>query len=214
MMMNTIELVLFKDNYKPSKSSSFSAHVTARISTTTQANQSLLFTTTNVRESVLCFISNDQVFLLRAKPVHQQPNINFHNSFGLTNDEQYLKLYECQEGCSSCGPKTSTMLTNHRLITRFEQKVGCCSKTHIDTSLFLSDIELMREGGTSLGCIGSCLACIRMVMSCQCCCERPKPLTFGLGNSVEILNFNKNDALGAATEITTAVVAAKKNRGH
>ena len=150
--------------------------------------------------------------LFRSGPITNQPNGRVDNTFGVVSGERVLRSFECQEGCSSCGPRTITTLTDLRVITRQEQSAGCCRKIHFDSTLFLHDLAIMREVGATTNCLGACLSGQCLAMCCTFCGDRPKPLHLIASGTVETVKFKHEEALLAATEITGAAVAVKASK--
>jgi hypothetical protein len=136
-------------------------------------------------------------------------------------------MYECQEGCSRyCGPKTSIALTNTRIISRHQEPnkccCCCCEAAHLDTTVFLTDIELMREakqqtatdcGALLVVCLtGTCL-CFLCALCCGSCCgDRPKPLEVKGGFNSEYFIFKTPDVPSAANEITSLILPFKNRQ--
>jgi hypothetical protein len=155
-----------------------------------------------------------------AHPVIQQPRYSsIDNTFNVLNGEQVIKMYECQEGCSSCGPKTTIALTNARLIAR-RQECGCCgcNGAHVDMAIFLRDIELMREArqescSSCLVLLISILTCTWPCLLCCTCCNRGKQLEIKGSFGSEYLLFDTNNFAAAAIEIPAAVLPLKENIG-
>ncbi|CAF1205028.1 unnamed protein product [Rotaria sp. Silwood1] len=152
----------------------------------------------------------------------QQPGgLNFSNTFPPLSNEPIINIYDCQEGCSRCcGPRTTIALTKNRLIMRQTQpSCGCCTGAHADTSIFLQDIQVLREAGPKQGGNGLALliACITCTWPClllgtccvSCCGDRPKILQVALASGNEGLTFNYLQVPAAAIEITQAIQKAK-----
>ncbi len=164
---------------------------------------------------------------IRSPLVTTQPSDydDFENTFNVINDEKIHKLYECQEGCSGCcGPKTTIALTNIRLIIRRQQPNGLFGTTeggHIDTAIFLRDIELMREAKekmcSSCGTLFlACITCTWPILLCGllcglCCGDTPKTLEVKGAFGSEYLTFNTSNMVNAATEISSMIMLLKEN---
>jgi len=135
-------------------------------------------------------------------------------------------MYECQTGCSGCcGPKTTIALTDSRVICRHKQPNSCfcCAEgAHIDTAIFLQDIELLRESADRrvrscptillalLNCTWPCLLC--SICCGSCCGDHPKTLQAKGGFGAEELIFNKNIFKTAANDISSMILPIKNRR--
>ena len=132
----------------------------------------------------------------------------------MSGNEEILKLYECQEGCSKCGPKTTTALTDTRLITR-RQECSCCGTgAHMDTTIYLADIELMRESrgescGSILRLVFALVTCTWPCLLCTHCCNQPKMLEVKGSFGSEMLAFDKKEANVAAIQLSSSIREAK-----
>jgi hypothetical protein len=147
------------------------------------------------------------------------------NTFAPLSGENILKMYECEEGCSRCcGPKSFIALTDNRVISRQEPLNCCCccwKSAHVDTAIFLQDIEVIQEykGETTDLCRALILACISCTLPCflfglccgSCCGDTPKYISVKGGFGAETLTFNATEAVDAANEIS-AMVQPLKNR--
>ena len=136
------------------------------------------------------------------------------------------RTYECEEGCSKCcGPKTFIALTSSRVIIR-NQSANCCScccnSAHIDTAVYLRDIEVLEEAqaqtttscGTIIVAIMTCTwPCLLMAMCCGSCCgDQPKYINVRGGFGSVGLIFKIQDALQAVSEITSMIHPLKDRR--
>ncbi len=151
---------------------------------------------------------------------------HFENTFAPLSGENIIRMYECQQGCSSyCGPKISTALTDTRIISRYKEPnrcICCIEGAHMDTTVFLTDIELMREAKrqTATGCAalliscltGTCLCFLCAVCCGECCGDRPKPLEVKGGFNSEYFIFKRPDVRSAANEITSLILPHKSRR--
>ena len=86
--------------------------------------------------------------------------------------ENVLKMYECKEGCSACcGPKAFVAITSNRVITRHQganRCICCCEGPHIDTAIYLRDIEVLTEYKGPLNiCRKNFLSLIRLTIFFQ-----------------------------------------------
>jgi hypothetical protein len=151
---------------------------------------------------------------IRSKRVTAQPDNNddFENTFAVLKDETIYETYECQEGLSRCcGLKTTIALTNSRLIIRQQQPDGCFDSTkgaHIDTAIFLSDIELMRENKPE-----TCGYCMTLPFaSGECCGDKPKTIEIKGGFGTEYLTFKMSEATNAAAAISSMILPFKENK--
>ncbi|CAF1408676.1 unnamed protein product [Adineta steineri] len=161
-------------------------------------------------------------------PVRSEPANTYHfeNTFAPLGGERVLKIYECNEGCSRCcGPKTRIALTDRRIIARHQQPSICCccgEGAHIDTSIFLRDIELISEASQRKhSCcsllIFACLTCtwpcfllgICCGLCCNCCGDRPKVLEVRGGFGAESLTFKHTDAKAAANDLSAMILPFK-----
>ena len=115
------------------------------------------------------------------------------------------RTFECREGCSGCGPRTMTTLTDFRVITRHERSAGCFKKSHFDTTLFLKDLSVMGEAGMINSC--NCFTC-----DCSCCGDRPKHLQLYAGGINIPVKLKKQEAESAAGDITSAAIKAKMGK--
>jgi hypothetical protein len=128
---------------------------------------------------------------------------HFENTFAPLSGENILKMYQCEEGCSRCcGPKAFVALTNTRVIVRHQEPNGClgCSKgAHIDTAIYLPDIEVVKEAQRRRKnlCVALLTACITCTLPCfligllhcgSCCGDLPKCIGVKGGFGSEILN--------------------------
>ncbi|CAM4773276.1 unnamed protein product [Rotaria magnacalcarata] len=109
--------------------------------------------------------------------VSEQPrNEGFENLFRMLNGETFLKQYRCHEGQGICGRKTTITLTNARLITRRREPGKCCCKgPHVDTAIFLRNIELLRITAmaiSSKSCRGDPCGCCQSCLCGLCCCDK------------------------------------------
>jgi hypothetical protein len=100
----------------------------------------------------------------RSIPVSTQSGATYHfeNTFVPLNGENILKLYDCQEGCSRCcEPKSFIALTDTRLI-------ACKQGPHIDTAIYLRDIEDLKKSGKKRQelCIVLLISCITDTCIC------------------------------------------------
>ncbi|CAF1033202.1 unnamed protein product [Adineta steineri] len=157
-------------------------------------------------------------------PVRSEPANTYHfeNTFAPLSGERVIKVYECNEGCSSCcGPKTKIALTDRRIIARHQQPGKCCGEgAHIDTSIFLRDIELIGEAGQGkqdsclvllvaiLSCTWPCLLC---GMCCSCCGDRPKVLHVKGGFGGEALTFKNTELKTAANDLSAMILPFKSS---
>lgn len=148
------------------------------------------------------------IFPTRADPIRKQPVGQIENTFGVVGGESVQRTFECREGCSGCGPRTITTLTDFRVITRQEQSAGCCTKSHFDTTLFLKDLSVMGEAGL----INSCNCCTCDCFSGGCCGDRPKHLQLYAGGVNIPVKFKKEEAESAAGDITGAAIKAKMGK--
>ncbi|CAF2042504.1 unnamed protein product [Rotaria magnacalcarata] len=94
----------------------------------------------------------------------------------MLNSETFLKQYRCHEGQGICGRKTTITLTNARLITRRREPGKCCCKgPHVDTAIFLRNIELLRITAmaiSSKSCCGDPWGCCQSCLCGLCCCDK------------------------------------------
>jgi hypothetical protein len=144
----------------------------------------------------------------------------FANTFTMLRGENVIRMYECQQGCSSCcGPKTTIVLTNNRVISRRKQaNCGCCSEgSHIDKAIFLRDIEVISEAQetTYASCFILFFACITctwplLLCSCSCCGDRPKTLEVKGGFGSELLTFKKSDIRVVANDMSMMILPFKE----
>lgn len=149
---------------------------------------------------------------------------NITNTFGPVDNEAVQKIYVCEVGCSRCcGPKMTNVLTNKRLLSRYEN-VGCCrcaSNNHSDASLFLENVEVMREAAnhcTWMKLLRSCFTCtcVCFILSyfCRgCCCDNPQDLELAVGYGYETFTFKEQDFGMATMDVTRAIMAAKGDKG-
>ena len=138
-------------------------------------------------------------------------------------------MYECEEGCSKCcGPKSFIALTSNRVIARHQETNGCCccccTPPHVDTAIYLHDIEVVKESRSRRVC--SCWTIFILIITCTwpfalimyllylccgCCCgDRPKYIAVKGGFGKEILVFKKPEAIQAANEISAMVQPHKQ----
>jgi hypothetical protein len=168
--------------------------------------------------NVLRVISN---LSYRSKPVRTQPGNTYQikNTFDLLTGENIIKTYECQEGCSRCcGPKTTIALTNNRLITRIKKPNSCCGcikGAHIDTTIFLRDIEVLSEAkhktcGSYLVLCIACITCTWPFLLCNLCCgDRLTTLQVKGGFGVEKLTFTASEIQNGANDISAMILPFK-----
>ncbi len=132
-------------------------------------------------------------------------------------------MYECEEGCSKCcGPKSFTVLTNYRVLNRYQQPSGCCccgGGAHHDTAVFLGDIEVMKEAQNTIGlcsalllsCFSCTLPCFLMGLCCGSWCgDVPKSIDLKGGFGSESFSFKMSEAIAAANEISSYVQPLKR----
>ncbi|CAF0855142.1 unnamed protein product [Adineta steineri] len=142
---------------------------------------------------------------------------HFENTFAPLSGERVIKIYECNEGCSSCcGPKTRIALTDRRIISRHQEPNMCCAKgAHVDTSIFLRDIELIGEAGREKQ--NSCLIILVAILSCtwpclccaMCCGDQPKVLHVKGGFGDEGLIFSRTEIITAANDLSAMILPFK-----
>jgi hypothetical protein len=140
--------------------------------------------------------------------------------------ENILQQYECEEGCSKCcGPTFSIALTDTRLIAREQAPnrcICCCPGPHIDTAIYLRDIEVLKESGQKghglclalfISCIsGSCL-CFLLGLCCGSCCgDRTKVVSLRGGFGTEMLTFKLADAIQAVNQVSAMIQPFKNTK--
>ncbi|CAF1474880.1 unnamed protein product, partial [Adineta ricciae] len=153
-------------------------------------------------------------------PVTIQPNDPnlFLNTFSTLNGENVIRSYQCSEGCSPiCGPKSSVVFTDKRIIARHQEPdgCGCCSNiSHVDTVIFMRDIEVMKETdqstGTRLAALIMVLTCTWPILLCKVCCgDHPKVLEIKGAFGSEFIKFKREEFKHAADELSSIVLPMK-----
>ncbi|UJR17465.1 hypothetical protein I4U23_004360 [Adineta vaga] len=141
------------------------------------------------------------------------------NTFSTLDNERFIRAYQCNEGCSSCcGPKSTIIFTDKRVIARNQQPSACCcgEGPHIDTAIFMRDSELMKESNGQT--MNSCLTVTFMILTCtwplllckECCGDRPKSLEVKGAFGFEFLTF-KREELKHAADLLSSIVLPMKN---
>jgi hypothetical protein len=95
--------------------------------------------------------------LLRAAVTKQPRDVDFHNSFGLIQNEQVLNQWRSEECCSKCfGAVHYTILTDQRILLRDDECTivsclfgCCCDRSYNDKSIFLHKISEMDTSSIS-----------------------------------------------------------------
>jgi hypothetical protein len=140
--------------------------------------------------------------------------------------ENILKQYECEEGCSKCcGPKSFIALTDTRVIAREQgpnRCICCCEGAHMDTAIYLRDIEVMKEHANKkvglcsallISCLSCTLPCFLMNLCCGARCgDRPKYIGVKGGFGTEVLTFKWPDAIEAANHISAMIQPFKNSK--
>ena len=156
-------------------------------------------------------------YLLRERPIQSQPtNHTTATVFQAQGNEQIVRNYLLEEGCSKCGPKTMVTLTNNRLLTRYQEGCSCCATQNTDTAIFLHDIECIRAGKNEVqSCYVILLAFLTgtcLCLLCSCFCEKPRRLQLKGGFGEEWIGFRKQDIDNAANEISAYALQFKSTR--
>ena len=146
--------------------------------------------------------------------VYRQP---VKNSFNLLASEKVYREWEYSDNVCCCDNRYSTVLTDIRLLTRYEEHVCCatCSEpSHTDSAISLSDITQIRECRgeqptfffllwMTLTCAWPCYVLRRIF------CPKPKCLeVFGAFGS-EIVRFRKEDMTMAQVDLPTSIINSK-----
>ncbi len=93
------------------------------------------------------------------------------------NGERLLYNWRKEQGCCGCGGTHYTILTDNRLLTRYEECVcsSCCrDPAHNDSSIFLYDIAQLLETTRARGCVE--VLCTKCCVGLPCCCRGTKHL--------------------------------------
>jgi hypothetical protein len=140
-----------------------------------------------------------------------------NNTFNLLASEKVYREWEYSDSTCCCADSYYTVLTDIRLLTRYQEYVCCanCSEpSHTDSAIYLRDIAEMRECRSeqptfffllwmTLICAWPCYVIRRI------CCPKPKCLevlgTFGS----EIVRMKKEDMAVAQIDISTAAINSK-----
>lgn len=160
--------------------------------------------------------------ICRATPVTVQPGSTFHfnNTFLPQPNEVIRTVYECQEGCSDCcGRRTTVALTNSRLISRVQDPCPCCcccvQGPHHDKTIFLDEIGVLFEetratSGSCVALLASCVTCTCICFLCGGCCgDKPKSLGIKGGYGDEHVVFSTTQYAQAVNDLTAMIVQAK-----
>ncbi|UJR17269.1 hypothetical protein I4U23_004164 [Adineta vaga] len=140
---------------------------------------------------------------------------NFGNTFSTLDTEHFIRMYQCNEGC--CGPKSLVIVNDKRIIVRREEASICCclGGAHIDSAIFMRDIQLLREyRGQSNE---SCFTTIVIIVTCtwplllfsQCCGDQAKMLEIKGGFGSELLKFKAEEMKIAADELSSIILPLK-----
>ena len=149
--------------------------------------------------------------------------------------ENVLRLYECEQGCSKCCvPKSNVAITNTRVITRTQGTKGglcpccccCCEGPHVDTAIYLRDIEVLTESKPPTMCCGNYellyysnkirsyneFVCFIIECNCctSCCGDIPKYIAVKGGFGLEHLTFKKPEAIAALNELSAIIQPFKE----
>ena len=131
-------------------------------------------------------------------PITQQP-ARIDNVFSIVPGEAIRQIYECNQKTCGCGPVYTVVLTEARIIQRFEDHQCCCTGAKVDSMLFLSDISSIKtsvEGNCFRASNCSCvsLLCFPIYLLCglcRCCCSKDNPVPISLNGAFgnEVFTF-------------------------
>jgi len=131
--------------------------------------------------------------------------------------EKIYREWNFVDGVCCCDDKYRTILTDIRLITRYQEFVccRCCAESsHTDSAIYLRDISQMRECRgeqptfffllwMTLSCLWPCYV-IRRIF-----CPKPKCIeVFGAFGS-EIVRLAKEDMPAAQVDVSIAIINSK-----
>ncbi|CAF1399643.1 unnamed protein product [Adineta ricciae] len=147
-----------------------------------------------------------------------EPNLP-RNTFSILDGEHFIRLYQCNEGCSSCcGPKSNVIFTAKRIIVRHQDPAFCCcccEGHHIDTAIFMRDIEVMKESTDTT--MNSCMAVMVLILTCTwplilckgCCGDYAKIMEVKGAFGSELLKFKQEDFKYAADQLSSIILPMK-----
>ena len=154
-------------------------------------------------------------------PVNQQPT-RIDNVFSIVPGEAIRQTYECDQKTCGCGPVYTVVLTEARIIQRFEDHMCCCTGTKVDSMLFLSDISSIKtsvEGSCLRSCDCSCatILCFPVYLLCglcRCfcsCCSKDSAVPISLNGAFgnEVFTFPHHSVSTALADIPAAAMPHK-----
>lgn len=139
--------------------------------------------------------------------IARQPrDYDIHNSFTLMGNEHFLRSWLLEEEGCGCADSHYTTLTDTRLLLRSMNTKCCsccCEPGHIDTSIFLRDIAVIREATETQDCCSrSCNACCGC---CTCCCRKEKFIEVRGSFGSEKIHVAQTDLVKVQNEIPAAI---------
>ncbi len=154
-------------------------------------------------------------------PVNQQPT-QIDNVFSIVPGEAIRKIYQCDQKTCGCGPVYTVVLTEARIIQRFEDHECCSTGPKVDSMLFLSDISSIKTS-VERNCLGSCRFSCASVLCfpiyllcglCRSCCSTDSPVPISLNGAFgkEVFTFSKQTVSTALADIPAAAMPHKTSR--
>lgn len=154
--------------------------------------------------------------------ITRQPSQVYHrpikSSFGLIASEKIYREWSYSDNSCCCADSYHTILTDIRLLNRYEEYICCvdCSEpSRTDSSIFLSDIDQMRECRGEQPTFGF-LLCVTLTCTWPCYilrrifCPKPKCLeVFGVFGS-DLVRFKQEDISMAQIDLSTAITNSKQ----